>query len=80
MIHPELGFVLAVGVFTAAVCSIGTLPVFFIDEISDRLTVVLWDFAGDVMLFASMFGFIVEGLGEGMLSEVDAVRCRSLNG
>jgi zinc transporter, ZIP family len=72
MIGSELGFVLAAGIFTAVVCGIGTLPFFFVDEISDRLTVVLWGFAGGVMLFASVFGFIVEGLAEGTLSEVGA--------
>lgn len=57
--------VLLAGIFTALVCGLGTLPFFFVDEISDRITVVLWGFAGGVMLFASLFGFIVEGLGEG---------------
>ncbi|MDG5760638.1 ZIP family metal transporter [Natronococcus sp. A-GB1] len=70
MIGYELGIVLAVGIFTAAVCGVGTLPFFFVDEISDRLTVVLWGFAGGVMLFASLFGFIFEGLEEGTLVEV----------
>ena len=70
MIGAELGFVLGAGIFTAVVCGFGTIPFFFVDEISDRLTVVLWGFAGGVMLFASVFGFIFEGLAEGTLSEV----------
>lgn len=70
MIGYELGVVLAVGIFTAVVCGVGTLPFFFIEEISDRLTVALWGFAGGVMLFASLFGFIFEGLEGGTLGEV----------
>ncbi|MCL9813512.1 ZIP family metal transporter [Natranaeroarchaeum aerophilus] len=70
MIGPELVLVLSAGVFTAVVCGFGTLPFFFVDEIGDRLTVVLWGFAGGVMLFASVFGFVFEGLGEGTLWQV----------
>ncbi len=70
MIGLELGFVLAAGMMTAVVCGVGTLPFFVIDEISDRLTVALWGFAGGVMLFASVFGFVFEGLAEGTLFEV----------
>lgn len=70
MIGPELGFVLLAGVFTALVCGLGTVPFFFVDELSDRVTVLLWGFAGGVMLFASLFGFIVEGLAEGTTFQV----------
>lgn len=70
MVGYELGFVLTAGIFTAVVCGVGTLPFFFVDEINDRLTVILWGFAGGVMLFASLFGFIFEGIQEGTLSEV----------
>ena len=70
MIGQELGLVLAAGVFTAIVCGFGTLPFFFVDEISDRVTVALWGLAGGIMLFASVFGFIVEGLGEGTITQV----------
>lgn len=65
-----LGLVLAAGVFTAVVCGLGTLPFFFVDDIGDRVTVVLWGLAGGIMLFASVFGFVFEGLGEGTAVEV----------
>lgn len=65
-----LWFVLLAGSFTAVVCGLGTLPFFFVDDVSDRVTVVLWGFAGGVMLFASVFGFVVEGLGEGSVTQV----------
>lgn len=70
MIGYELGFVLAAGLFTAVVCGVGTIPFFFVDELSARLTVVLWGLAGGVMLFASVFGFVFEGLRDGTLGEV----------
>lgn len=63
-------FVLGAGVFTALVCGLGTVPFFFVDEISDRMTVAMWGLAGGIMLFASLFGFIVEGLGEGTVTQV----------
>ena len=65
-----LWLVLAAGVFTAFVCGLGTLPFFFVDEIGDRVTVALWGLAGGIMLFASLFGFVVEGLAEGTLGQV----------
>ncbi len=67
---PELTFVLAAGIFTALVCGIGTVPFFFVEEIGDRTRVVLWGFAGGVMLFASVFGFVFEGLTEGTFFQV----------
>lgn len=67
-----LAIVLAAGLFTALVCGLGTLPFFFTDELSDRLTVAMWGFAGGIMLAASLFGFIEEGLAEGTPAQVTA--------
>ncbi|SEH17890.1 zinc transporter, ZIP family [Natronorubrum sediminis] len=67
-----IGLVIVAGLFTAVVCGVGTLPFFVVDEISDRVTVVLWGLAGGIMLFASLFGFVVEGLEEGSLVQVGA--------
>ncbi len=72
MVAEGLVLVLAAGVFTAIVCGVGTLPFFFVDEISDRVTVALWGLAGGIMLFASVFGFIFEGLDEGTITQVSA--------
>ncbi len=66
----ELSIVLGAGVFTAVVCGFGTLPFYFKDDISTRWIVALWGFAGGVMVSASVFGFIWEGLEEGGLGEV----------
>ncbi len=70
MVNEGLWLVLAAGIFTAVICGFGTLPFFLLDEISDRVTVILWGLAGGIMLFASVFGFIVEGLAEGTLTQV----------
>lgn len=70
MVLEGLLFVVGAGIFTALVCGLGTLPFFFVDELDDRLTVAMWGLAGGIMLFASIFGFIAEGLGEGTLGEV----------
>ncbi len=70
MLTEGLLLVLAAGIFTAVVCGLGTLPFFFVDEISDRLTVLLWGLAGGIMLFASVFGFIFEGLADGTITQV----------
>ncbi|THE65946.1 ZIP family metal transporter [Salinadaptatus halalkaliphilus] len=70
MVVDGLGLVLAAGIFTALVCGLGTVPFFVVDDISDRVTVVLWGLAGGIMLFASLFGFVVEGLGEGTVGQV----------
>lgn len=62
--------VVAAGLFTAFVCGFGTLPFFFVDELSDAVTVALWGLAAGIMFSASIFGFIVEGLAEGSLTQV----------
>ena len=70
MVLSGLAFVLIAGIITALICGLGTLPFFVVDEVSDRTTVILWGLAGGVMLFASIFGFVFEGLAEGTILEV----------
>ena len=65
-----LVIVVAAGLFTALVCGLGTLPFFFTDELSDAWTVALWGLAAGIMLAASLFGFIFEGLAEGSAFQV----------
>ncbi len=62
--------VVSAGLFTALVCGLGAVPLFFVDRIKPRATVLLWGLACGVMLFASLFGFVVEGLEEGTLLQV----------
>ncbi len=66
----NLTVVLGAGIFTAVVCGLGTVPFFFKNEISARWTVALWGLSGGIMLSASLFGFIFEGLNEGGVFEV----------
>ena len=40
----------------------GALPFFLVDDISDRWNVVLWGLASGIMVAASVFGLIREGL------------------
>ena len=49
---------------------IGALPFFFFETISDRGNVALWGFASGIMLYASLFGLVQEGLAEGTVVEI----------
>jgi len=56
--------VFVAGLITALATGIGALPFFVLDEISDRWNVVLWGLASGIMLSASVFGLVSEGLAE----------------
>lgn len=58
------------GLLTALATGLGAVPFFFFDDISDRWTVWLWGVAGGIMLSASTFGLVKEGLVYGTLPEV----------
>ena len=57
-----LAFVFGAGLVTALATGLGAVPFFLFDDISDRWNVVLWGVASGIMLAASGFGLIVEGL------------------
>jgi ZIP family zinc transporter len=63
-------FVFIAGLVTAFATGIGALPFFVLDSISDRGNVALWGFASGIMLAASMFGLVQEGLAEGTPVEI----------
>jgi len=63
-------FVFVAGLITALATGIGALPFFFYDSISDRGNVALWGFASGIMLAASLFGLVDEGLAEGTPAEI----------
>lgn len=48
------------GFFTAIGTGVGTVPLFWVDDISDRLDVGLWGLAGGLMASASIFGLAYE--------------------
>jgi ZIP family zinc transporter len=55
-------FVFVAGLLTAVATGLGAVPFFLFDEISDRWNVVLWGAASGIMLAASGFGLLAEGL------------------
>src|SRR6056297_3139367 len=61
----NLTFVFVAGFITALATGIGALPFFFFETISDRRNIVLWGLASGIMVSASLFGLIEEGLAEG---------------
>jgi len=61
----NLLLVFVAGLLTALATGLGAIPFFLVDEIGDRWNVVLWGFASGIMLSASLFGLIFEGLQNG---------------
>ncbi|ATW90007.1 ZIP family zinc transporter [Halohasta litchfieldiae] len=68
----NLGFVFSAGLLTALATGLGALPFFFFETISDRRNIVLWGLASGIMVSASVFGLIEEGLAEGSGWEIAA--------
>ncbi|MFB6073739.1 MAG: ZIP family metal transporter [Haloarculaceae archaeon] len=52
--------VFVAGLIAAFGTSLGAVPLFWLDDISDRLDVGLWGFAGGLMASASVFGLLYE--------------------
>ncbi|MFP8956939.1 ZIP family metal transporter [Natrialbaceae archaeon A-CW3] len=68
----NLALVFVAGLITAMATGLGALPFFFFDEISDRRSVMLWGLSSGIMVSASIFGLIEEGLAEGTPLEIGA--------
>ncbi|MFC7228376.1 ZIP family metal transporter [Salinirubellus salinus] len=60
----SLVFVFVAGLITALATGLGAIPFFFVDDVSDRVNVVLWGLASGIMVSASLFGLVLEGLAE----------------
>jgi ZIP family zinc transporter len=71
-LHWNLAFVFVAGLITALATGLGAVPFFLYSDISDRWQVRLWGLASGIMLAASGFGLIREGLVEGTALEVAA--------
>jgi ZIP family zinc transporter len=56
--------VFVAGLVTALATGVGALPFFLIDDVSDRWNVALWGLASGIMVAASVFGLVGEGLAE----------------
>jgi len=67
-----LAFVVLAGLVTCLATGLGALPFFLVDDVSDRWTVALWGLASGIMLSASGFGLVLQGLGHGTPVEVGA--------
>ncbi|MFB6302707.1 MAG: ZIP family metal transporter [Haloferacaceae archaeon] len=65
-----VAFVFVAGLLTAVATGVGAVPFFFFENLSDRWNVFLWGLASGIMVSASVFGLIFEGLAEGSLFEV----------
>jgi ZIP family zinc transporter len=61
-LHAELAVVFIAGLITALATGVGALPFFFFEDISDRWNVLLWGLASGIMVSASVFGLLGEGL------------------
>ncbi|EMA00330.1 ZIP family metal transporter [Haloferax denitrificans] len=60
-----LTFVFLAGLVTAIATGLGAIPFFFVSDVSDRWNVALWGIASGIMVSASLFGLVFEGLANG---------------
>jgi ZIP family zinc transporter len=58
----NLALVFIAGLITALATGLGAIPFFLFDDISTRWNVALWGLASGIMVSASVFGLVLEGL------------------
>ncbi len=61
----NLVLVFIAGLVTALATGVGAIPFFLVDDVSDRWNVTLWGLASGIMVAASVFGLIFEGVSNG---------------
>ena len=61
----NLVLVFVAGLITAIATGLGAIPFFLFDDIPRRWNVTLWGLASGIMVAASIFGLLKEGLAEG---------------
>jgi ZIP family zinc transporter len=66
----NLVLVFVAGLVTALATGLGAIPFFFVEEVGDRWNVILWGLASGIMVSASVFGLIFEGLANGTVVEI----------
>jgi len=76
----NLTFVFVAGFVTALATGVGAIPFFFVDDVGDRWNVTLWGIASGIMVSASLFGLILEALGEYVSVSLDGVRATRVPG
>ena len=58
------------GLVTALATGLGVLPFYFRDDFHEKGQVILWGLASGIMVSASIFGLVNEGLADGTVTEV----------
>ncbi|WP_266078526.1 ZIP family metal transporter [Haladaptatus caseinilyticus] len=76
----NLMLVFVAGLITALATGIGALPFFLVDEVSDRWNVALWGLASGIMVSASVFGLIFEGISSANGGSISGVAIGMLVG
>jgi len=66
----NLVIVFVAGLVTALATGLGAIPFFIYDDIPRRWNVGLWGLASGIMVSASLFGLVKEGLAEGTIWEI----------
>ncbi|MFP4530773.1 MAG: ZIP family metal transporter [Halodesulfurarchaeum sp.] len=66
----NLTLVFFAGLVTALATGLGALPFFLAEDIPDRWNVGLWGLASGIMVAASVFGLLKEGLAEGTIQDI----------
>ncbi|MFB6109560.1 MAG: ZIP family metal transporter [Halodesulfurarchaeum sp.] len=66
----NLVLVFVAGLLTAIATGLGALPFFLVEDVPDRWNVLLWGLASGIMVAASVFGLIKEGLAAGTPMEI----------
>jgi len=66
----NLVLVFVAGLITALATGLGAIPFFVVDEVGDRWNVALWGLASGIMVSASVFGLVNEGLRYGTVLEL----------
>ena len=65
VVAQNVAFVFVAGLLTALATGLGAVPFFLVDDFSDRWNVLLWGLASGIMVAASLFGLVREGLNYG---------------
>ena len=66
----NLALVFVAGLVTALATGLGAIPFFIYDDIPRRWNVALWGAASGIMVSASLFGLVKEGLAEGTVWDI----------
>ena len=66
----DLVVVFVAGLITGLATGLGVLPFFLISDVDDRWLAILWGLAVGILLSASIFGLVLEGLASGPAYQV----------